>query len=104
MPPKRMVSTEAPMMAGLRPMESAVSAPMAAPTGAPILMRKEYLKELAMLRPSWTKKEGSQVTKPEIKVLAARTTVAPTKRREKSCGRKGEGKLPPQCEGRSGRA
>src|SRR4029077_16153086 len=99
MPPKRTVSAEAVMMAGLRPTESAVNEAMAAPTGAPMLMRKEYLKELAMLRPCWTKKVGSQVTKPKIKVLATMRTVAPTKRREKSCGPKREAKLLAAVEG-----
>jgi hypothetical protein len=59
-----MAAKEAPMIAGLRPMESADSAAMAAPTGAPQLIRKEYLNELAMLRPCCTKKVGSQETKP----------------------------------------
>src|SRR5471032_1268984 len=73
-----MARIEAPMMVGLRPHLSAVSAPMPEPIGAPSDITSAYPNDFAMLNPWCTKKVGNQVTKPYNKVLITTSVTHPT--------------------------
>src|SRR6202041_2050527 len=91
--PITIVSRDAPTIVGLRPQKSAVKAPSAVPSGAPREMTSEYPSDEAMLRPCCTKKVGSQVTNPKIKVLTTIRVVDPTIMRGKSTGLSSEPRL-----------
>src|SRR5580658_1756399 len=93
-----MLHSEAPTIVGLRPQESAVNAPIAAPSGAPNDMMKVKLNDCAMLNPSFTKNDGSQVMKPNSSVLTTIIMTAPTNSRgsisvenSATCGAAGAG-------------
>src|ERR1700693_802881 len=81
-----MVSSDAPTMVGFRPQESEVNAPIAEPMGAPMEMIRDELKDWAMVRPLCTKKVGSQVTKPKIRVFTVIRVMQPTIMRGKRAG------------------
>src|SRR5215475_6285245 len=87
MAPSTTVAMDAPMMLVRRPMKSAQNAPSAQPAGDAITSTSVYSNERVIVMPCCKKNCGSQVTKPNIRVLTVTSTQLPTTMRSSSGGR-----------------